>query len=214
MTNYIHINRKLNLRKMQNITILLVYSLFAFYFLVNGPGLFQEWGTSWTTTTIVYLVGVALFLGIQENLPQELESPLNKSIIGFCISFLTATLVFIILYDIGWMFQNVQGMPVSKIPAYMMYQLVIVVASEEIIFRGVIFRFFFKYFGLIIAMIVSSVFFSLFHFAAYSGDIISLGFAFLMGLVLSYMVYRFNIGVAIGLHYAWNAYVLGITALV
>jgi membrane protease YdiL (CAAX protease family) len=214
MTEYLVVNKKINLRKLQNITFLLLYSLFAFYFLVNGPGVFDEWSTSWTMTTIVYLVGVALFLGLQENLPRELEAPVDKSILGFSLAFLLATLVFIILYDLGWLFQNVTGMPLSKIPAHLVYQLVIVVASEEIIFRGVIFRFFFKYFGLIIAMIVSSVFFSLFHFAAYSGNIISLGFAFLMGLVLSYMVYRFNIGVAIGLHYAWNAYVLGITALV
>jgi len=213
MTEYLVVNKKINLRKLQNITFLLLYSLFAFYFLVNGPGVFDEWSTSWTTTTIVYLVGVALFLGLQENLPGELEAPIDKSIVGFSLAFLSATFVFIVLYDLGWLFQDVTSMPLVKIPAYLVYQLVIVVASEEIIFRGVIFRYFFQ-FGLWPSIIVSSTFFALFHYAAYSGNLMSMGFAFLMGVLLSYCVYRWNIGVAIGLHYAWNAYVLGITALV
>lgn len=213
MTEYLVVNKKIDLRKLKNITFLLLYSLFAFYFLVNGPGLFDEWNTGWTTTTIVYLVGVSLFLGLQENLPRELEASVDKSILGFSLAFLSATLIFIILYDLGWLFQNVTSMPLAKIPAHMVYQLVIVVASEEIIFRGVIFRYFFQ-FGLWTSIMVSSVFFALFHYAAYSGSLLSMGIAFLMGILLSYCVYRWNIGVAIGLHYAWNAYVLGITALV
>jgi membrane protease YdiL (CAAX protease family) len=213
MTEYLIINKKIDLRKMQNITFLLIYSLFAFYFLVNGPGLFTEWNAQWTTTTIIYLIGVALFLNVQEKLPRELESPIDENILGFSVSFLTATILFIVLYDLGLLFQSVNSMPIMKIPAYLMYQLVIVVSSEEIIFRGVIFRYFYQ-FGLWTSIILSSLFFAVFHFAAYSGDVSSLILAFFMGLILSYSVYRWNIGVSIGVHFAWNCFVLGITALV
>ena len=204
---------KISLKKLKKITFILIYSLFAFYFLINGPGIFNEWDNSWAWSTIIYLVGVSLFLGIQEKLPKDLQSPISHSILGFSLAFLGATALFIVLRDAGWYFTEVVTLPSAKIPAMFTYQLVIVCASEEIIFRGVIYRYL-RQFGVYPAVFVSAIIFALFHLVAYGGNVSAMAIAFFMGIVLALCVERWNLGVALGIHFAWNAFILGITALV
>ena len=205
--------REINLRNLKKISLLLIYAIIAFYFLVNGEGTFDEWGTSWTWTTIIYILGVSIFLSVQEKLPKELEAPIVKSAIGFLASFLLCTILFIVVKDTGVYFVNVQPLPIKQILPILVFQLCIVVISEEIIFRGVVFGYFYKQFNWIIGMFVSAIAFSLFHLAVYQGSIGALMTAFLMGLIFAYCVHRWNIGVAIGIHFAWNAFVLGATVL-
>lgn len=214
MQNNMNMSIGFRLKNIKKISLLLIYALFAFYFLVNGPGLFSEWNDTWTFTTLIYLAGVSLFLGIQEQLPNEFEKPLVQTINGFIASFIVSTLLFIVVYDLGFYFTNVEAMPLGRIPATLVFQLVIVVASEEIIFRGVVFQYFTKHFNWIVGMFISAFAFSLFHLAVYEGSMGALFTAFLMGLVFAYMTKRYNIGVAIGLHASWNLFVLGVTALI
>jgi len=200
-------------RKLEKISLLLIYALFSFYFLINGEGLFAEWDSSWTFTSIIYLLGVALFLGVQEQLPSELESKISYNIVGLLGVFLFLTVFFVVLYDLGIYFQGVSPLPLDMVLPTLVFQLVVVVASEEIIFRGVIFRSFYKIFGLISAVLISSIAFSVFHLVAYGGNIGSLVTAFAMGCILAYCVYRYNLGVAIGIHWAWNCFLLGATVI-
>ena len=204
--------RELNLRNVKNVTLLVLYAIVAFYFLINGSSVFSEWNSSWTWSTIIYMLGVSIFLGIQERLPEELESSLLHSAIGFLASFLLVTSLFLILYDAGILFTDVNPMPLKAIPATIIYQLVVVVCSEEIIFRGVIFRFLYQFHWLV-AVFGSAVLFSLFHLAVYEGSLGALSTAFLMGIILAWCVKRWNLGVAIGIHAAWNLFVLGVTVL-
>jgi len=213
MQNTKVIYKELNLQNIKKISFLLIYAIFAFYFLVNGSGIFKEWNESWNISTLIYMAGVAVFLGIQEKLPKEFNKPLVQNINGFIASFIFATLLFIVIYDTGLYFTSITPLPLDQILALLTFQLVIVVASEEIIFRGVIFQYFTKYFNWVIGMLISAFCFSLFHLAVYEGSIGALMTAFIMGLIFAWATYRFNIGVAMGLHFAWNAFVLGATAL-
>jgi membrane protease YdiL (CAAX protease family) len=124
-----------------------------------------------------------------------------------------ATVLFIILLDTGYYFSGVIPLPVKEILPTLIFQLVIVVCSEEIIFRGVIFRFLYQFHWLL-AILLSALLFSLFHFAVYQGSINALLTAFLMGVVFAWCTKRWNIGVALGLHFAWNIFCIGITALI
>lgn len=204
--------REINLRNLRNVTLLTVYAIISFFFLVNGETIFDGWSQTWTWTTIIYLLGVSIFLGIHEKLPKDLEVPLVKHLIGFIISFLLVTILFYILSDLGILFGNIPSLPHQLLVSTAIFQLVIVVTSEEIIFRGVIFRFLYQ-FHWIIAVIISALLFSLFHFAVYQGNIGAFVIAFIMGMILALCVQRWNLGVAIGIHFAWNAFVVGITAL-
>jgi len=205
---------QVDLKKLRKITFILIYVLVAFAFLVMGEGLFEEWNQNWTLTTIIYLLGVSLFLGVQENLPRDLEAPLDKHFLGGSLCFLLATAVFILIHNAGWYFNDVTSMPVAKIPANFLFQLVIVCSAEEIIFRGIFYRYLRIYFKWHIPVFVTALVFALFHFVAYQGNIGALFIAFIMGVLLALCVERWNLGVSIGLHFAWNCFVLGITVLI
>ena len=205
--------QKLDWKKLEKISLLLVYALFAFYFLINGEGIFESWNQSWTWITIIYMVGVSLFLGISEEVPIELEENIDKTLIGFLSSFLALTFLFIVIHDAGLFFTDVQSLPVKLLLPTMVFQMVIVVASEEIIFRGVLLRYFYKYFGYLVAVVGTAIVFSVFHLVAYEGAIGSLLTAFLMGIILAVVTFRWNIGVSLGIHFAWNCFVIGVTVI-
>ena len=60
-------------KKIRNVTVLILYAIFAFWFLINGESLFPEWDSSWTYSTLIYLIGVSIFLSIQEKLPKDFD---------------------------------------------------------------------------------------------------------------------------------------------
>jgi len=207
------INYQINWKNLEKITFILIYALFAFFFLINGEGLFDDWGQNWTWTTIIYLVGVSVFLGIEEKLPTDLKSPVFHSVIGFGLAFIIATIIFTILHDANLLFSDISPMPMGRIPATFIYQLVIVVCSEEIIFRGVVYSYIRK-FSFYLAVFLSSAIFAVFHFVAYQGSWSAMMMAFLIGIILALCLEKWNLGVSVGVHFAWNAFILGITALV
>jgi len=211
MTQNIILDYKIDLKKFEKISFVLIYAIIAFYFLVNGPGLLPGWNETWTYSTIIYLVGVSLFLKIQEDLPIDMEKPVSKIIFGFGLSFLLSTAIFTVLYESGWYFQDVTPISTNLLVGMLVYQLVIVCTSEEIIFRGVIYRYLRKYFNVYIPMLISAFIFSIFHFVAYNGNLFAMLVAFIMGIIFALCVEKWNLGVSIGLHFAWNAFVLGIT---
>lgn len=172
---------------------------------------------------MIYLIGVGLMLGLDERIPRELGCETERSqhsiydiFIGFSITFILFYIVFIGLYVTGVYFQGVTAPPNKYILPTMIYQGVIVVCSEEIIFRGILQR----YFRDLLykkgsrtpwtAIFIQGVLFSVFHTAAYGFQVNSLIFALLMGWFLGWCVHRFNLGVALGFHFTWNAMALGL----
>lgn len=194
-------------RKQQYVAFGLVYAILAFCLLTNAEHLFDYWDSSWTYTTLFYIVGVAIFLASVEKLPEDLRKPAAQSIYGF----LFATPVFML----GFIALEMAGILVvrSRMPVYLIlptfaFQLFIVATSEEIIFRAAIFRALHRV-RWYIAYIGSSVIFGAFHWAAYGGDVYSVFFAVMMGFIFAVLADQFNLGVATSLHFVWNAGLMG-----
>lgn len=205
-------------KNLGKIAILIIYSLLAFFFIINGQGLFNAWDTNWTFNAIIYVLGVSLFLISVDELPQELKTSLSKNIIAFCIASLVTLIVLLSLKDLGLLFQDTTPLPYHLIPANLTFQLVIVSASEEIIFRGVIFGYLYdrfklrseKTYGWIIPYLTSASIFAMFHYAVYGVDIPSMTMLFMMGLIFAYATERWGIGASIGIHWVWNCVVIGV----
>jgi len=220
MTSFYH--ETLRIRRLQKITFLIIYAVIAYYLLINGEGLFQNWNQSWVFTTIIYLLGVSFFLAIDEKIPHELDNENTRSkhniwniLIGFGLTFLIFIILFWFLRDIGWYFTGITPKPAKYFLSETMFQLIIVVCSETIIFQVILFRYFKDLMEHhkklpVVSMVLSAFLFSLFHLAVYQFNIGSLMFAFLMGLFLVYCVHRWNIGVPIAFHWVWNCTVLGL----
>ena len=200
-------------KKAKYITLSIVYTIFVFWMLLNGEAFLGYWESSWTFSILFYLLGVTAFLSVAEKLPVDLKKPVSDSIFGFLIAFPLFTVIFFVIAQSGLYFQGIVPLPSHMVVPTIIYQVGIVAASEEIIFRGVIFRLFHKinpylgYFG-------SSALFAVFHWAAYGGSYPALLIAFAMGIILALLTKYFNIGVAIGLHSSYNAFLIGATAII
>ena len=200
-------------KKAKYVTFAIVYAIFAFWMLLNGEAFLGHWEASWTLSILFYLVGVSIFLGIAEKLPTDLQKPVSESILGFLIGFPLFTVIFFVIAQSGLYFQGIIPLPPHMVVPNIIFQTGIVATSEEIIFRGVIFRLFHKmnpYAG----YLVSSAIFAGFHYAAYGGSVQLMFIAFALGLILAYLTEKFNIGVAIGFHASWNCLIVGCTAII
>lgn len=194
-------------RKQQYIAFGLVYAIISFALLINGDKLFEYWDASWTYLTLFYMGGVAIFLATAEKLPEDLRKPAVQSIYGFLIATPAFMVGFIALQQAGILVVR-YPMPVYLILPTFAFQLCIVAASEEIIFRVAIFRALHRV-KWYIAYIGSSLIFGGFHWAAYGGNVNSILFAVLMGLVFAYLADQINLGVAVSLHFVWNFGLMG-----
>ena len=208
-------------RNLGKITILIVYSIVVFYFIINAEGLFSAWETSWTYNAIIYVLGVTLFLGVTDDLPRELKTSFSSNLKYFSIISIATLIFLLVLQDLGFLFQNVASMPEHLIISNLIFQLVVVASSEEIIFRGVIFGYLYDHFklrsektyGWVIPYFGSAIIFALFHYAVFGLNLISMGMVFAMGLVFAYAVERYSLGASIGIHWIWNCMAIGVFSL-
>jgi len=200
-------------KKAKYITFAVVYAIFAFWLLLNGEAALGYWEANWTYSILVYLVGVSIFLSIAEKLPIDMKRPASDSIFGFFIAFPLFTVIFFVVAQSGLYFQNIIPLPTGMVIPTIVYTVGIVAVSEEIIFRGVIFRLLHKI-NPYVGYLGSSALFAVFHFAAYGGNYSVMLIAFAIGLILAYLTERFNLGVAVGFHAAYNCFILGATAII
>ncbi|MBE3085799.1 MAG: CPBP family intramembrane metalloprotease [Bacteroidetes bacterium] len=209
-SNAITINKK----NLKYITFMFCYVFIAFYFLINGRALFPNWSANDTSSIFIYLVGVVAFLTVsipfssKLNLNEKYQSKTLAIITNFSLAFPIFWMIFILIKDSGFWFQNISPLPVYLIIPTTIFQIFVVAASEEIIFRGTIFPLIAKV-NVIIAIFLTSIFFAIFHFGAYGGNIFAIYTTFLIGLILVILYIKFNIGASIAFHAVYNLIVVG-----
>ena len=214
-------------KNLGKITILVVYSFFVFFLMVNGEGIFSGWETNWTFNAIIYVLGVTLFISVVDELPEELKTSMVKNIIAFSASSIFTLVLLLIIKDLGLYFQNITPLPYHLALPNLVFNLVVVSASEEIIFRGVIFGYLYDHFklrpqrqtgevkayGWVIPYLGQASIFAIFHYAVYGIDLITMSLLFAMALIFAYATERWGIGASIGAHWIWNCFVIGIFCL-
>ena len=207
-----------NWKKLKYITFGLGYAIFGFWFLLNGEAVLGYWDANWTSQILIYIVGVALFLAILERLPDEIKDTTRKgksfqdNIAGFLVSFMVFTIIFILLRDAGIWFRHSTALPSYMIISHLIFQIGIVATSEEIIFRGVIFTSLSKI-HIIAGYLAQSFLFAIFHYGAYGGSIEAMFTAFILGILMTLLTHKLNLGYAIGFHGAYNSMMIGATYL-
>ncbi len=197
-----HINYMKYLQTMSQIAVFIIPSVFFSYLIHRKVFDYLKLNTRFTWAQLilsVLLIYVSLpLLGILGNLNQQMVLPEFMSGIESWMknaeeSASRQIMVFLNVQSIGAILFNF--FMIALIPAI----------GEELLFRGVLIRFFKKCFSNIhIAVIVSAVLFSAFHFQFY-------GFLprFFLGLVLGYaFVFTSSLWIPIILHFLNNATVL------
>jgi membrane protease YdiL (CAAX protease family) len=202
----------INKKNLKYITFIFCYVFIAFYFLINGRAIFPYWSGTETNSIFIYLVGVIAFLTVaiplSSKLNQKYQSKTVDILTNFSLAFPVFWMIFILIKDSGLWFQNVSPLPAYLIIPTIVFQVCIVAASEEIIFRGTIFPLVAKI-NVILSVFLTSIAFALFHVGAYSGDLTAMMIAFIMGLILVALYMKFNIGTAIAFHSVYNLMIVG-----
>jgi len=200
--------------KKTNRIFIIAYAIFIYYFLINGRALLPYFDDSWISATIFYMIGVSMTLNAVEDLPDKIRVHWKDVSIGFIVMFLLCTVViFAALRDLNIIFVGIVPMKGYQVISHLVFQIGIVATAEELIFRGAIVSELEKHTAPIGVYLISSFLFSIFHLAAYGPNISSLFIIFIFGLILCYLTRKMNIGWAIGLHAAWNLFLIGATTL-
>lgn len=201
------------LNNLKYLTFGIVYAVFAFWMLINGENNLSYWNSSWTYSILFYISGVALFLSVTKNLPDDLKhSTTSENILTFLICLPIFVIVFNIFSDFGFWFTGIEKIPGEQVIPTALFHIGIVSTSEELIFRGVLFEKL-KKVNIFLAYILSSVLFGIFHTASYGGDFGLIFVAIVMGLLLCVLYEKINLGASIAFHGAYNAVVSGAIVL-
>jgi membrane protease YdiL (CAAX protease family) len=189
------------------------YVLVTFALYVNGGAVFPGWGAAESSQTLIYLVGVTAFgmASIPFRLKYRMDEKvtLGKQLVTFCFAFIFFFIVFFLLKATGLWFQNVASLSKGLVLQMLVFQVLIVGTSEETIFRGTIYPWLSKV-NVVLGVLVTSLIFAVFHYAAYQGSLAATGVAFLLGVIMNLLYIRFNIGASIAFHSMYNVSTLGL----
>ena len=207
-------SNKFNLKNFKYFFALLpCYVFVTFYLYVNGGAIFSEWGSAESSQTLIYLVGVTAFgmASIPFRLKYRMDEKvsLSKQVVTFCFAFIFFFVVFFLLKVTGMWFTNVPSLSKGLLLQVFVFQILIVGTSEETIFRGTIYPMLGKV-NKVLGVLVTSLIFAAFHYAAYQGSLAATGVAFILGIIMNLLYIRFNIGASIAFHGMYNVSALGL----
>jgi len=139
---------------------------------------------------------------VEELLPKKSFPEISK---GVLIGILFFAIVAGVLIIGGW-YKVMQVNFNWRYLLVMLTQFLLVAVSEEIIFRGIIFRMIWQRWGVVAALLVSSLLFGFIHIMNPSGTVwSSVAIAVEAGLLLgAAYVYSGRLWLPIGIHWAWN----------
>lgn len=153
---------------------------------------------------IAAIVGYGLIVWLERRNPCELRRPLSMSALGLGIGASLMSLIIGLVYLFGGIeFHGARG----ELPWAMLFVVTIAPAvADEILNRGVLFRYLEQIFGTWAALVVSAIMFGVAHLANPKVGLwgfltITIEAGFLFGLI--YILFR-SLWLVIGVHIAWN----------
>lgn len=195
-------------------SLLLVVSLFLGLFLYGIGGIIQEAYNGWLSWVIALFIAVAM-LGLYAFFVHAFEGswpadlPLGKcaghTALGLATGIGNFVLVVGVMALLGYYKVESTGCD-WKVLADAFAKFLIVAVGEEMVFRGILFRWIDRRWGLTAALVVSGLVFGLAHVTnpnatLWSGIAIALESGFMLG-----MAYKWagNLWFPIGIHWSWN----------
>ncbi|MDO4687101.1 MAG: type II CAAX endopeptidase family protein [Corynebacterium sp.] len=153
---------------------------------------------------IAAIVGYGLIVWLERRKPYELRSPMTMSALGLGIGTSLMSLIVGLVYLCGGI--ELSGMR-AEVPWAMLFVVSIAPAvADEILNRGVLFRYLEQIFGTWASLVVSGVMFGVAHLANprvgfWEFVSITIEAGFLFGLI--YILFR-SLWLVIGIHIGWN----------
>jgi membrane protease YdiL (CAAX protease family) len=197
--------------KSLNIPLLGVALVIDLFLYIDGNAVFGDIFAPYQSVVGIYLVMVTValaFSGFAPNINIKIESAIITFVPVFIVSLLTFSAVFHV--------KQSQGMPLDEVILIILFQILVVALSEEIVFRGILLQYLG---GKMPAVVLQGIIFGLFHIGAYYTAIgggfeliVALVEAIIFGIFMGLIVYYFNqmgkggtgLSITWAIHSAWN----------
>ena len=180
------------------------------YFWVNGPAHFPDWDSNYGDIILIYLGMMLVFLfwsgrGTQE----QMRTPLKTAVPTFVLFFIATYMVLFFVSLTGLI--GTGELPPELFWQTVFLQVCVIATAEELMFRGVLLE--------LTGVLMSSILFAAWHAYAYgiryydlaNVNVVAIVFAFVIGLLLAMIAKqkRFGLPAVIGVHSAYNLFVVG-----
>lgn len=188
---------------------ILVWLLGVFFFLFNAQTLF---GANAFQQSIIFLMYIAS-LGLAFSM-SGVKNPLTgMSIAEFGLTFLSWAVVGFLVLKWTTPFTTVPPPLTTESIGLLLTHAFVVAVGEELLFRLVLPQVAMRFRRIppMAAMVLSAFAFGVMHYSAYGGDWQNILFATGLGIFFGAVTLKFKRGliIAMALHFAFNAYVLG-----
>ena len=191
-----------------NLPLLGVALIFDLFLLANGQAIFGPAFEAYQTPLGVYLALITGSMVISNSVP-EIQIGIEQALLVFIPVFVIMVVIFSQLFRVP-----PNNAPLGTVILTIIFYVMLVGLSEEIVFRGAIFQLFG---GNITAVFIQAVLFALFHISAYTTvygtlSVSSVLQAFAFGLIMGFIVYyaktinRMQYGIAVtwAIHSAYD----------
>jgi len=182
-----------------------IWLLLAQFFVFAGASQIAPLGEAEHLKEIIifYILFQVALLAYWKKRPPWMRATLNQSIAWFTGAFVVTVFVLVgIGAARGWLGFGVPTYAIAA-PLYLLVvHGLVVAASEELIFRGMLSQ--------IITPVPGAAGFAIYHTWAYQGNPFSIFIAFIAGMFFYLLMVKTNIWAAVGVHFGWNSYCLGI----
>jgi hypothetical protein len=161
------------------------------WLLINvGALLPPEEASRYQIMILVYITLTLGFVGLTKGKIPFLE-PMPRALLGFTAGFVLS------IFALKALEIPLTAGILTVAPLYLLvFNGAVIAASEEVIFRACLPK--------LTGPIFAQGIFAVFHWAAYGGAIMWIGFAFVAGLVFFAIAVRLGLSWAIGIHTGWN----------
>lgn len=201
-----------NLKKLSIGLIVVIIQMMLY---VNAGAIFpQPYVEQAKSIILLYMIMTFAFTLVTRYIPPEATKPFIPELMTFFVSFfIFAGLLYALPLQTGshifgsWNQIKPVGGVIFQIETikialpFMLLFAFVVAYTEELIFRGVLPKF--------LTTIGSNLLFAVFHWYAYSGNLVSILIAFIFGMIFSFVAEKFGLMSAVGMHTAWNLKILG-----
>lgn len=199
--------------RIRTMSLVFILILIELYFLVNGEAHFENWSGANTQIITIYILMVVTFMIFHgRETEREMNVPIVQGTINFVMFFIATYFLMLLITTLSG--SSISPMDKSLFWPSVILQVCVIATSEELMFRGVLLEKF--------GILLSSFLFALWHSYAYGIQyydlasidlvvIIPFIIAFLMGIILAFIVKRQEFGLpsAIAVHACYNLFVSG-----
>lgn len=206
------VNLAKNIEVLSRARFTIIVAFITIFLFINASAVYGASAEVFRGAILTYLIFQAVIVAVPDVYLRPEERTLAGGMINFFLGFLVTGVILTLLVSISKLIEflltvaPVGGVTdIGLVASFGFFHGFVVAYTEELAFRGVLMSAFGSQ-----GLIISSILFGIFHWVAYSGSLVAVIFAIVLGLVFGVLARRFGVLFAAGAHTAYNMLAMGL----